>query len=441
MAWADLEREMPCRVFDYLRPYRVHDRCAIVCKHWSSVVPLRPWARLDKYLVAHILSYLPADRLRGRCAVVSKRWSLAVPLRPWARLDKDIVALFLAYLPSERVRVRCSAVCKRWRFVATLRPWAGMNEDIVEQIFSALASIGDRACFSGVCTNWRFFAVQQEMQGRALLPWLLRPSTTGTSYFRVFSGHTIPYSLRGGARRRRALIILSATLSALPNPDGDYIVAAISCGECNLAFWEPGMVDWSPGLLAEEVNDENRALHHRITVENVYEDLIYYQCRVVGGGGGGGVFFLTSQETVTVFEHGHAPDGTMTMQGRDYPFHDHHMTAPGDGEVIAGRYLIKFASGRLLMVKRFASADPGIGTNSFQIFTLQWANKGRTQCWQMRCRIGTEKGFRDTQTILCAQKQYECKDTGRFCYFTRTIHKRWGQGPRSDCSPCTWFFR
>lgn len=162
-------------------------------------------------------------------------------------------------------------------------------------------------------------------------------------------------------------------------------------------------------------------------------------------------FFLTSQETLVVFEPGHQADGAMTMQCREYPFEGHHMTDPGGAEVIAGRYLIKSVSGRLLMVKRFASADPARGTVCFQLFTLQWANgmqywhrsysvlSGQLLfIWRGCSRVlrtgqyypgfiyylDDTEGFRDVQTVLQTEKQYRCSDTGRFCYFSRKIHKR-----------------
>ncbi|OEL37215.1 hypothetical protein BAE44_0001766 [Dichanthelium oligosanthes] len=72
------------------------------------------------------------------------------------------------------------------------------------RIFSYLPSITARACSSGVCRRWRSSAVQlqQEQHGAPLLPWLLRPSAAGGSYFHVFGETTteapaVPHHARG----------------------------------------------------------------------------------------------------------------------------------------------------------------------------------------------------------------------------------------------------
>uniref|UniRef100_A0A0A9EGN4 F-box domain-containing protein n=1 Tax=Arundo donax TaxID=35708 RepID=A0A0A9EGN4_ARUDO len=79
-------------------------------------------------------------------------------------------------------------------------PWAGLPEELTDRIFSRLPSFVDRACCSGVCNSWRVAAMQREHAAPPLLPWLLRPSTAGASYFRVFSKTTTEQPVAHGAR-------------------------------------------------------------------------------------------------------------------------------------------------------------------------------------------------------------------------------------------------
>ncbi|KAK3156742.1 hypothetical protein QOZ80_2AG0111230 [Eleusine coracana subsp. coracana] len=365
-------------------------------------------------------------------------------------------------------------------------PWADVPVDLLDRIFARLPSVANRACCSSVSRHWRFSGMQREHAVPVMLPWLLRPSTAGASYFRLFSrtttnepavpenarsarflgslpggwffvargqwrgyallnvvtgdeirlpeglqGNRIPSQLRLDIRHS-ALLILAATKSPALTPDGRYIVAALTLG------------------------------HHkaRIMLEG-FEDVIYYTCDEHEG-----FYFLASQERLLVFDV-EFDDGEGVPAYGDFTFYSfpgHQMTTPPEaGQMVAGRYLVE-SGGRLLMVKRFTS--PGRGSVSFQVFRLRWNNsepywhrlyaligrllfigRGCSRAFQTgRARPGyiyfldDAEGFYDLWSIIRTENRYRCSDAGWCAYYTQYVNKSWPQGPPPDCSPWIWLF-
>nr|CAB3450102.1 unnamed protein product [Digitaria exilis] len=390
--------------------------------------------------------------------------------------------------------------------------WADPPEGLLDAIFSRLPSFADRASCTGVCTNWRASAARQEHASPPLLPCLLRPSTAGISRcFHFFSktstdhpavsearffgsvpggwfvvarqqwrGYAVlnvssgeEISLPDGSREDQilipidlrvgilpsALVILAATVSPAPTPDGHFVVAAITFGHHKAVVWQPGMNRWVP--LEAEQGLVGPALGQRsqIMLEEL-EDVIYYSCDQHEG-----FYFLTSQEHLLVFDP-EDDDGQLFGDLDGYLFPDHLMSSPPEaGQEVAGRYLVE-SEGRLLMVKRFIA--PGKGTVSFQVFTLEWdssdphwvcsdadAVTGKLLFIGRGCsraiRTGRSgpgfiyflddaEGFPDVMSIVRTDKQYRCSDAGWFRYSPQYIEKSWPQGPPPDCSPWIWLY-
>ncbi|TVT99939.1 hypothetical protein EJB05_54654, partial [Eragrostis curvula] len=304
--------------------------------------------------------------------------------------------------------------------MAAAAPWADLPEELLDRIFARLPSFADRACCTAVCSHWRFSAMQREHAGPPLLPWLLRPSTTGGSYFHLFSRRSsdepgvlrhargarflgsfpggwfivargqwrgyallnlatgervrLPDGLRGSETpdelrvgiHPSALLILAATKSPALTADGRYIVAAIASGHHKAVGWSPGMDRWMP---LEPPGAGESHWWNMILLEG-FEDVIYYSCEQHEG-----FYFLTSEERLLVFDSEFDEDeGGVPVFGdfTFYSFPGRLMTAPPEaGQSVTGRYLVESA-GRLLMVKRFSS--PERGTVSFQVFRLRWRN-------------------------------------------------------------------
>jgi hypothetical protein len=302
-------------------------------------------------------------------------------------------------------------------------PWADLREELLDRIFSFLPSLADRVSCTCVCRHWRIKETQREHANPPTLPWLLRPSAAGGTYFRLFTRSNtnvpaVPENARGArflgswpggwfvAARGQwrgyallnlltgdevplpdgvqevdisdelqvgiepsALIILAATRSPALTPDGRYIVAAITMGHDKAVWWSPARYHWEPLEWQEVMLEE-------------FEDVIYYGCC----GASEGFYFLTSQEHLVVFsitrvnaefdqDHDEAAiEGDLIY----YNFPDHRMTSPPEaGQKVAGRYLVE-SGGWLLMVKRFSA--PGRSTVSFQVFRLRW--RDNNPYWQ-----------------------------------------------------------
>jgi hypothetical protein len=304
-------------------------------------------------------------------------------------------------------------------------PWADLREELLDRIFSFLPSLADRASCACVCRHWRIKETQREHATPPTLPWLLRPSGAGGTYYRLFSRSStnvpaVPENARGarflgswpggwfvvargqwrgyallnlitgdevplpdGVREGEIsdklqvgiepsdLLILAATRSPALTSDGRYIVAAITLGHHKTVCWSPDTDHWEP---LEPIDYNCRAWQKAMLEE--FEDVIYRCCDVEEG-----FYFLTSQEHLVVFSTTRVnskfdqDSGEVAIDGDliYYTFPDHRMSSPPEaGQKVAGRYLVE-SGGRLLMVKRFNA--PGRSTVSFQVFRLRWRDK------------------------------------------------------------------
>ncbi|KQJ93710.1 uncharacterized protein LOC112271515 [Brachypodium distachyon] len=394
--------------------------------------------------------------------------------------------------------------------------WASLNQDVLGRIFRSLPTLTDRVYASAVCKHWRFVAVQTENQP-AELPWLLMPSTGRTFHFRVFGGSThqensehVPVGARfcgsfpGGwfvvqlhaPRGRYALLnvpsgnqialpdnmeapvrsnsgiqhsnlypvlaIHAAVLSAAPTPDGAYIVAALTSGKTNVAFWRPGMAHWSPPLHTEVGRRASWAdeMIPTATEDGFMEDVVHYR-----RGDFECFYVLTSTEFVYNYEPVITEDGALTMRRT--------CTAPtarmfrgvgGAGAGSIARYLV--VSGKdLLIVRRFASLPVAPNVIRLHVVRLQDRQGARytLNCWDMPpgqllflgrgCSRAYTTGVYTKPGgyiyFLNAEKfpgsttiGYHCSDTGR-CDYRRLeleIQRVLPRGPASNCSPWIWFF-
>ncbi|KQJ98212.1 uncharacterized protein LOC104584206 [Brachypodium distachyon] len=392
--------------------------------------------------------------------------------------------------------------------------WANLNQDVLGRIFRYLPTLTDRVHASAVCRHWRFVAVERENQP-AELPWLLMPSTASTSHFRVFGGTThqeysrhVPVGARfcgsfpGGwfvvqlhaPRGRYALLNLlsgkqialpdnmeapvrsnsgiqhnnlypvlaihAAVLSAAPTPDGAYIVAAITSGKTNIAFWRPGMAHWSPPLHTEVGRRASWADEMIPADEDRFgsmEDLVHYR-----RGDFGCFCVLTTTEIVYNYELVIADDGVLTMR-RTGTAPTRMFGAVGGAEEPIARYLV--VSGEdLLIVRRFESLPVAPDVIGFHVVRLQDRRGARytLNCWDIPGQLlflgrGCSRAYTTAVRtnpggyiyFLHADRfpgsttiGYRCSDTGRCDYrrFLLEIQRVLPRGPVSDCSPWIWFF-
>uniref|UniRef100_A0ACD5UAT1 Uncharacterized protein n=1 Tax=Avena sativa TaxID=4498 RepID=A0ACD5UAT1_AVESA len=382
---------------------------------------------------------------------------------------------------------------------AAAADWTNLHQDLLTRIFLFLACITDRVRFSTLCKHWRSVALQNPTP----LPWLLMPSTAVTSCYRIFGGFSNPrpsladhprgarfcgsypggwfvvaleqirghalLNLRSGERiplpdrvrlrerrggisptvytRKCPIFIRAATMSVAPSAGGGAgacVVAALTTGQINIAFWRPGMDCWS-------------------TTETMLwgdaEDLTFHD---------GWFYAVTPREELFRYKvDNHADGGAIKVRGEQMRLPKMCQTPSAPGEIVA-RYLLSSASGEdLLMVKRYV--HPEKGTWRFQVFTLL-QDGGRLGClrfYRMQGQVlfvgrGCSKAF-DTGNGNCQhgciyflhdvyrggpmsvlqQDQYGCSDTGSFICLPNPneIKRCLPRDPASDSSPWIWYLQ
>ncbi|KAM3253515.1 hypothetical protein ACQJBY_047540 [Aegilops geniculata] len=338
--------------------------------------------------------------------------------------------------------------------------WSGLHQDILSRIFLSLACIGDRVRFSAVNQHWRGVALENPPP----LPWLLMPSTAGTSCHRIFGGFADPQpplagavrgarfcgsspggwsvvvlhqwhghallNLRSGERVplpdhvrvtlnggrappnfnvvRCPIMIRAAAVSA-PPPSAACVVAALTTGQTTMAFWRPGMDCWSPAPLGAPCDAQDLTYHDGcFWAVNPWEQLFCYRPDISGA------------------------DGALTVQHLFYQCCADQMTPPAPGEIVS-RYLLPAASGEdLLMVKRFVDPARG-GTRRFEVFRLEKQLHSTT--WRLYKMEG--------QVLFVGRSCSKAFDTGRsgnpgYIYFLDDVY---GGRPMSVLQqneyPCT----
>ncbi|CAM0946860.1 unnamed protein product [Alopecurus aequalis] len=394
--------------------------------------------------------------------------------------------------------------------MAAAADWGNLHQDILTRIFLLLACITDGVRFSAVCKHWRSVAVGNPTP----LPWLLMPSTAVTSCYRILGGFSDPtpsladhprgarfcgsfpggwfvvaldqirghalLNLRSGQRvqlpnrvhldevrpmdllheppidrtRKCPVFIRAATMSAAPPAGGRAgacVVAALTTGQTNIAFWHPGMDCWWTK------NRETAAANTVLWGDA--EDVAFHD---------GWFYAVIPREELFRYKVGYHGDGTMMVQDQKMTLQQSESPL-ASGEMVA-RYLLPSASGEdLLMVKRYVHPDPAKGTWRFQVFTLLQQEGGRAfsmasyRMWgqvlcvgrgcsrafhtgnhQRGCIYFLDDVYRRGPMSVLQQDHYLCTDTGSFCCqlpqkpdeIIRCVPRQ----PASDSSPAIWYF-
>uniref|UniRef100_A0ACD5UPX3 Uncharacterized protein n=1 Tax=Avena sativa TaxID=4498 RepID=A0ACD5UPX3_AVESA len=386
---------------------------------------------------------------------------------------------------------------------AAAADWTNLHKDHLTRIFLLLACITDRIKFSTLCKHWRSVALHNPSP----LPWLLMPSTTVTSCYRIFGGFSNPrpsladhprgarfcgsfqggwfvvaleqirghalLNLRSGERvqlpdrvrirerfsmnkgdvhlknytRKCPVFIRAATMSAAP-PAGDgagtCVVAALTNGQTNIAFWRPGMDCWATTKTELRGDAEDLAFHD------------------------GWFYAITPREELFRYKVSNRANGAIKVRGHEKTMCESWKAPLVSGEIVS-RYLLPSASGKdLLMVKRYV--HPARGTWRFQVFALQQQEGGPAFCrrfyrmWGQVLFVGRgcskafDTGNRQAGCIfflddvcprggamsVLQQKQYLCTDTGSFSCLPRhpdEISRCLPQGMASESSPWIWYLQ
>jgi hypothetical protein len=372
--------------------------------------------------------------------------------------------------------------------------WTNLHQDLLTRIFLLLSCLTDRVRFSTLCTHWRGVALRNPTP----LPWILMPSTAATSCYRIFGGFSDPrpsladhprgarfcgsfpggwfvvalehirghalLNLRSGERiqlpdrvrlgnrfipqnltRKCPVFIRAATMSAAPPSGGGAgacVVAALTTGQTNIAFWRPGMDCWST------TNTE---------LWGDAEDLTFHD---------GWFYAITPREELFRYKVSNHADGGIMVEDEEVTLSESSQAPLESGEIVA-RYLLPSASGEdLLMVKRYV--HPATGTRRFHVFALQ-QEENRLACWRSYrmwgqvlfvgrgCSKAIHTGNRQSACIyflddvcrgdpmsLLQQERYLSADTGSFSCSAKhpedeIIIRCLPQEPASDSSPWIWY--
>ncbi|XP_051212557.1 uncharacterized protein [Lolium perenne] len=373
--------------------------------------------------------------------------------------------------------------------MAAAADWTNLHQDLLARIFVLLSCITDRVRFSAMCKHWRSVALQSPSP----LPWLLMPSTAVTSCYRILGGFSDPrpsladyprgarfcgsfpggwfvvalehirghalLNLRSGERiqlpdrvllreqgftKKCPVFLRVATMSAAP-PGGACVVAALTTGATNIAFWRPGMDCWSTTATR---------------LSGKAEDLTFHDGRFCAVNPSGELFRYKVENDLD-------EDGAIKVQGQELNLLESPEAPSVPGEIVS-RYLLPSASGAdLLLVKRYV--HPKIGTWRFQIFTLIQKRSGLAcrRFYRMWGHVlfvgrGCSKAF-DTGNnqpgyiyflddvyyggpmSVLQQDHYHSTDTGSFCPLPKSsdrhISRCLPQGPTSDSSPWIWYLQ
>ncbi|KAK3131156.1 hypothetical protein QOZ80_6BG0502750 [Eleusine coracana subsp. coracana] len=163
-------------------------------------------------------------------------------------------------------------------------------------------------------------------------------------------------------------VIKYLTLSSSPTREGTFIVAAVTSGVANIAFWEPGAERWCPPTLAG-LTDEQLQRWRRNLPRDPVDDILYFRGCLHEG-----FYVLNGDETLLVYvpEAGEGSnDKTPKVHVVSYLFQSGtSMTDPNSR--VKARYLVE-TRGNLLMVRHLSSSD---GSDQFEMFVLEGERHG-----------------------------------------------------------------
>ncbi|KAM0857390.1 hypothetical protein ACQ4PT_048506 [Festuca glaucescens] len=378
--------------------------------------------------------------------------------------------------------------------MAVAADWTNLHQDLLTRIFVLLSCITDRIRFSAMCKHWCSVALQSPSP----LPWLLMPSTAVTSCYRIFGGFSDPrpsladhprrarfcgsfqggwfvvaleqirghalLNLRSGERvqlpdrvrlrdrfsmkhvddihlkdytRKCPVFIRAATMAAAP-PAGPgasaCVVAALTTGQTNIAFWPPGMDCWSTT---------------KTELRGDAQDLTFHD---------GWFYTVTPRDELFGYKLSNHKDGTIKVRGHEITLPELWQAPLASGEIVA-RYLLSSASGEdLLMVKRYvavpglhaATERSGLACRRFYRMWGQVLFVGRgcskafdTGNRQPSCVYFLDDVYRGPMSVL-QQDQYLCTDTGSLSCLPKypdEINRCLPQEPSSDSSPWIWYLQ
>uniref|UniRef100_A0ACD5UWK5 Uncharacterized protein n=1 Tax=Avena sativa TaxID=4498 RepID=A0ACD5UWK5_AVESA len=247
--------------------------------------------------------------------------------------------------------------------------------------------------------------------------------------------------------RKCPVFVRTATMSAAPPAGGGAgacVVAALTNGPTNIAFWRPGMDCWSTTKTQIRADAEDLAFHD------------------------GWFYAVTPREELFRYKVSSRANGAIKVRGHGSTLYESWQAPLVSGEIVS-RYLLPSASGKdLLMVKRYV--HPVRGTWRFQVFTLlqQQAEGGPAFCrrfyrmWGQVLFVGRgcskafDTGSRQAGCIyflddigrgsVLQQKHYLCTDTGSFSCLTSPRHPDeinhcLPKGIPSETSPWIWYLQ